>query len=385
MVIMDFKGVSWVGDVYQKFEAMCVEAEEIIYEDTFKYVENRVRTVGKTVKKFYTDVVEDLVPPPSLDPVEAEDCSLTLAHHGDVQICQNREVDDNGKLLSVPSEERVKDVYHAAAHDENIFYGSRCSAICSVIKPCEPTAMNSAAERCAKENCQSHGSDLVLLNQATSVAKETNSMNDSQNKSLANLSSINATVTNNSAQDGTFIELPTANDELSSLHGDASSKEGPEVSHNEEDGVGISGEMVEGYRVGDFIEEKKTRMLSGGRMSTDLDRRVSTDFDETSNPFLGFQVDEQLNEVRLEESCVLVDKNDKVFKLALEDAQRSYKKKIQDVLSTRRWSKSKRNQEQLLAWYVEQIETNLACTSMIHPERQKSQTSESFESDWELL
>ncbi|XP_048491985.1 uncharacterized protein LOC104903530 isoform X3 [Beta vulgaris subsp. vulgaris] len=341
MVIMDFKGVSWVGDVYQKFEAMCVEAEEIICEDTFKYVENRVRTVGKTVKKFYADVVEDLVPPSSLDPVEAEDCSLTLAHHGDVQICQNREVDDK--------------------------------------------AMNYAGERCAKENCQSHGSDLVLSNQATSVAKETNSINDSQNKSLANLSSINATVTNNSAQDGTFIELPTANDELSSLHGDASSKEGPEVSHNEEDGVGISGEMVEGYRVGDFIEEKMTRMLSGGRMSTDLDRRVSTDFDETSNPFLGFQVDEQLNEVRLEESCVLVDKNDKVFKLALEDAQKSYKKKIQDVLSTRRWSKSKQNQEQLLAWYVEQIETNLACTSMIHPERQKSQTSESFESDWELL
>lgn len=36
MVIMDFKGVSWVGDVYQKFEAMCVEAEEIICEVLFK-------------------------------------------------------------------------------------------------------------------------------------------------------------------------------------------------------------------------------------------------------------------------------------------------------------------------------------------------------------
>ncbi|KAK5833003.1 hypothetical protein PVK06_016812 [Gossypium arboreum] len=32
MVIMDLKGITWVGHVYQKFEAMCLEAEEIMYQ-----------------------------------------------------------------------------------------------------------------------------------------------------------------------------------------------------------------------------------------------------------------------------------------------------------------------------------------------------------------
>lgn len=29
---MDFKGVAWAGDIYEKFEAMCLEVEEIMYE-----------------------------------------------------------------------------------------------------------------------------------------------------------------------------------------------------------------------------------------------------------------------------------------------------------------------------------------------------------------
>lgn len=29
---MDFKGMRWVGNVYQKFEAMCLEVEEIIVQ-----------------------------------------------------------------------------------------------------------------------------------------------------------------------------------------------------------------------------------------------------------------------------------------------------------------------------------------------------------------
>lgn len=32
MVTMEIKGITWVGDIYQKFENMCLEAEEVIYE-----------------------------------------------------------------------------------------------------------------------------------------------------------------------------------------------------------------------------------------------------------------------------------------------------------------------------------------------------------------
>ncbi|KAL0722043.1 hypothetical protein Bca4012_036642 [Brassica carinata] len=63
---MDFKGITWVGNVYQKFEAMCLEVEEIIVQDTAKYVENQVQTVGNSLKKFCSDVVQDFSPDDSL-------------------------------------------------------------------------------------------------------------------------------------------------------------------------------------------------------------------------------------------------------------------------------------------------------------------------------
>ncbi|CAF1865184.1 hypothetical protein YC2023_054986 [Brassica napus] len=47
-ITMDFKGIAWVGSVYQKFE-------EIIVQDTAKYV-------GNSVKRFCSDVVQDLRP-----------------------------------------------------------------------------------------------------------------------------------------------------------------------------------------------------------------------------------------------------------------------------------------------------------------------------------
>ncbi|KAJ0259967.1 Uncharacterized protein HA466_0062440 [Hirschfeldia incana] len=63
---MEFKGITWVGNVYQKFEAMCLEVEEIIVQDTAKYVENQVQTVGTSVKRFCSDVVQDLRPDDSV-------------------------------------------------------------------------------------------------------------------------------------------------------------------------------------------------------------------------------------------------------------------------------------------------------------------------------
>ncbi|KAL3632760.1 hypothetical protein CASFOL_025744 [Castilleja foliolosa] len=57
---MDFKGLSWAGNIYQKFETMCLEVEEVMYEDTVKYLENQAQKVGGSVKKFYSEVMQDL-------------------------------------------------------------------------------------------------------------------------------------------------------------------------------------------------------------------------------------------------------------------------------------------------------------------------------------
>ncbi|MED6126454.1 hypothetical protein PIB30_078622 [Stylosanthes scabra] len=67
MITMDVKGISWVGNIYQKFENMCLEAEDVICEDAVKYIENQMQTVGANVKKLCTDVMRDFIPPSSCD------------------------------------------------------------------------------------------------------------------------------------------------------------------------------------------------------------------------------------------------------------------------------------------------------------------------------
>ncbi|XP_073124205.1 uncharacterized protein [Henckelia pumila] len=83
---MDFKGVAWAGEVYQKFEAMCLEVEEVMYQDTVKYVENQAQKVGASVKKFYSEVMQDLLPPSCVDPVKvaAGDLSVNPYAHTDL-------------------------------------------------------------------------------------------------------------------------------------------------------------------------------------------------------------------------------------------------------------------------------------------------------------
>ncbi|XP_039013689.1 uncharacterized protein LOC120143436 [Hibiscus syriacus] len=56
---MDFKikGIGWVGGIYRKFETLCHEMDNIVNQDTVKYAENQGKSVGKSMKRFYSDVV----------------------------------------------------------------------------------------------------------------------------------------------------------------------------------------------------------------------------------------------------------------------------------------------------------------------------------------
>ncbi|KAB2078144.1 hypothetical protein ES319_A06G141500v1 [Gossypium barbadense] len=49
-----FKGIVWVGNIYQRFEALCLE--------TFQYVEDQSQTVGANVKQFCTELMQEVLP-----------------------------------------------------------------------------------------------------------------------------------------------------------------------------------------------------------------------------------------------------------------------------------------------------------------------------------
>ncbi|XP_075506555.1 uncharacterized protein LOC142543277 isoform X1 [Primulina tabacum] len=64
---MDLKGKSWVGSIYQKFEAICQEVDNFVSKDTVKFVENRAQNIGVSVKRLYSDMEQDEIPPLKCD------------------------------------------------------------------------------------------------------------------------------------------------------------------------------------------------------------------------------------------------------------------------------------------------------------------------------
>ncbi|CAJ2660577.1 uncharacterized protein LOC123897686 [Trifolium pratense] len=57
--------MAWFGNIYQKFENMIIEVESTMVEETVQYLENQIQIVGESVRNFYSDVMEDLIPPSS--------------------------------------------------------------------------------------------------------------------------------------------------------------------------------------------------------------------------------------------------------------------------------------------------------------------------------
>uniref|UniRef100_A0A6N2MC66 Uncharacterized protein n=1 Tax=Salix viminalis TaxID=40686 RepID=A0A6N2MC66_SALVM len=83
---MDLKGITWVGDIYQKFEARLLEVEEIMCEEAVKYVENQMQTVSDNVRKFYSDVMQDLSSPDPEDPANGAVSKLPVDLGADVGV-----------------------------------------------------------------------------------------------------------------------------------------------------------------------------------------------------------------------------------------------------------------------------------------------------------
>ncbi|KAE8124733.1 hypothetical protein FH972_019590 [Carpinus fangiana] len=71
------KGITWVGNFFQKFEAVCQEVDGFVSKDTVKYVENQLQNMGGGVKKLYSDVVQDVLPP-LVEPVKQEAQAVAL-------------------------------------------------------------------------------------------------------------------------------------------------------------------------------------------------------------------------------------------------------------------------------------------------------------------
>ncbi|XP_022777316.1 uncharacterized protein LOC111318704 isoform X2 [Durio zibethinus] len=98
------KGIAWVGNIYQKFEAMCMEVDDIVCQETLKYVEDQLQTVGANVKHFCTELIHEVLPSSPINSMEELNSSLV----------QNAGVTANEYLnISVDEDHSHKELIHS--------------------------------------------------------------------------------------------------------------------------------------------------------------------------------------------------------------------------------------------------------------------------------
>eukprot|EP00268_Persea_americana_P000983 TRINITY_DN102966_c0_g1_i1.p1 TRINITY_DN102966_c0_g1~~TRINITY_DN102966_c0_g1_i1.p1 ORF type:complete len:351 (+),score=80.36 TRINITY_DN102966_c0_g1_i1:395-1447(+) len=94
MFNMDFKsdGISWVGNIYQKFEAICQEVDGIMIQEKAKYIESQMQTGCDNVRKFCAEVMQDLLLPAAACDVKGPVSDLSLVYDVDVGMCKKSKV-----------------------------------------------------------------------------------------------------------------------------------------------------------------------------------------------------------------------------------------------------------------------------------------------------
>ncbi|XP_047963261.1 uncharacterized protein LOC125207805 [Salvia hispanica] len=63
IVPMDFKSNRWAGNIFDQLEHVFrTDMDELVNKDTLKFFENKVQSVGMSVKRLYSGVVQDIFP-----------------------------------------------------------------------------------------------------------------------------------------------------------------------------------------------------------------------------------------------------------------------------------------------------------------------------------
>ncbi|KAK2970996.1 hypothetical protein RJ640_017325 [Escallonia rubra] len=141
---MDFS-ISW-GDIRKKIGSLCVEVDEIMRQDSVKYVENQLLTAGANAKQLYSEFVQDVLPPVLVDLMaeKAPDLSLEANKDTDLTKKEKLNVGIDGELKKELCNVNSLLPECAEAVDE--------SSISSSSKQNAGTGMNEEANKGVQEN-----------------------------------------------------------------------------------------------------------------------------------------------------------------------------------------------------------------------------------------
>ncbi|KAM2634750.1 hypothetical protein EV1_025189 [Malus domestica] len=365
MIRMDVKGVTWVGGVYQKFETMCLEVEEDMYQDTVKFVENQVQTVGASVKKFYAEVMQDLVCHSSVDPEIMPAFGDLVENNFHLDNSKKSKVSKKGEPVKVDVEKLSGDSEVIAAMNmdmdhKSLFHGQHMD---------EYRMLSSG--NCAGGAC----SDVYLR----------------QDYDGSNFNNSNSVVKENPIKEN----LPGAITPVESDLGRPSSScrvnlnDTHEVSSERRD-TALTPSITEGsFPSGQVHSEKyAAKEISASHPGGLHDSNFYAT--ESNTVVHGTETIQQSERAKLEETCVMVTGEDIHFVPHVDSKHRPYKKKIQNVFALRKRSARKQEYEQLALWYGDDEKSNLESGERLGhsptvEETQKSPAHEFCESEWEIL
>lgn len=205
---MSFKGIAWAGNVYEKFEAMCLEVEEAMYQDTVKYMENQVQKVGVSVKKFYSEVMDDLRPLSCVDPMSLASDDSSLIPHGFTDV---NKTPISSMLLKKENEDQVMsnvtaekgsslsgyDVNLFSPQSPGIFIENKSSEKCAASKKIGVNRRPIGIKRISRNNHPSKGSS-----RETSVSEDRRSKVANCDSTSSRLAADNTDVTSSTDLNG---------------------------------------------------------------------------------------------------------------------------------------------------------------------------------------
>ncbi|KAK7401927.1 hypothetical protein VNO78_13796 [Psophocarpus tetragonolobus] len=310
MMAMDVKGITWVGDVFQKFGDIYVEVEDTVLEETYKYIGNQMQTVGESVKKICSDVMQDLLPPSSydLDETSASELPIDLYTDGgfskkSFQGSKKINVEDD---TDQPTEDsRINhdvdiDVIHVETCDSDALFKS---ASCNSVKG--NNVISHAKHGCSTDIKSNLGSDENQQNKNMPASKTINEISLSRTDICSKSQSCEPSWVNQNREDTvskpaysevtTFAPVSDCCNEIAS----ASNEEIPHV-------------LV----LAESLEEKEmhSNSYSSSVISRDPFEITETwdlDLQKVSTIIKqGQKIMQQHDELKLEETCVLVTRDE---------------------------------------------------------------------------
>lgn len=397
---MDVKGLPWIGNIYDKFEAMCLEMEEVMYEDTVKYVENQVQTVGASVKRFYSEVMKDLHSDSYVDPVKvaAADLSLNPYAHAKMKPKANAkkdgrdtnwELSDESKVISGKSKTGVYRRPVASRKSncmENIMPPGS-----GPIAPFSENLRNVSSFSQMKKSHQMASGRVDVLSPSAGVEEGSRIANEKLCKPTDDTSLPLSRASINSPATATKTIVPVVSAEQNQA--DPSSTSSSDGLSSESSAVGICTNSGVVSQTEKTIATGTDSMKSVGEEAFMGHQERLDDYgvnaaknDDTTDPEV--EIIEPFNESKLEETCVLVEGDELHLFSQGKGNRKSYKKKLREAFSSKMRLK-KKEYEQLAARYTQQNSNQEGAESAMSEQPAESNTK-SFpahisETEWELV